>query len=67
MSVGIFLAPHTHWDRERYEPFQRFRLRLIDLMDDLIARAQAPAGRVLPAGASGPLVQREGTRSMRRR
>jgi alpha-mannosidase len=40
MSDTIFLVPHTHWDREWYEPFQRFRLRLVDLMDDVIVRAQ---------------------------
>ena len=44
MSVDVFLVPHTHWDREWYEPFQRFRLRLVDLMDDVIARAQADPG-----------------------
>ena len=41
MSDDIFLVPHTHWDREWYEPFQRFRLRLVDLMDDVIVRAQS--------------------------
>ena len=40
----IFLVPHTHWDREWYEPFQRFRLRLVDLMDDVISRAEADPG-----------------------
>jgi mannosylglycerate hydrolase len=44
MSDDVFLVPHTHWDREWYEPFQRFRLRLVDLMDDVIARAQADPG-----------------------
>jgi len=40
VSTDVFLVPHTHWDREWYEPFQRFRLRLVDLMDDVISRAQ---------------------------
>jgi len=40
VSTDVFLVPHTHWDREWYEPFQRFRLRLVDLMDDVVARAQ---------------------------
>jgi alpha-mannosidase len=44
MSQDVFLVPHTHWDREWYEPFQRFRLRLVDLMDDVIGRAQADPG-----------------------
>jgi alpha-mannosidase len=39
MTSTVWLVPHTHWDREWYEPFQRFRLRLVDLMDDVVARA----------------------------
>ncbi|SEE55495.1 glycosyl hydrolase-related protein [Jiangella alba] len=37
----IVLVPHTHWDREWYEPFQVFRLKLADVLDDVIARAEA--------------------------
>ena len=40
----VWLVPHTHWDREWYEPFQRFRLRLVDLLDDVTARAAAEPG-----------------------
>lgn len=43
-DVPVWLVPHTHWDREWYEPFQRFRLRLVDLMDDVVARAQRDPG-----------------------
>ncbi|MFX0063441.1 MAG: glycoside hydrolase family 38 C-terminal domain-containing protein [Candidatus Hermodarchaeota archaeon] len=32
----IFIVPHTHWDREWYLPFQRFRFRLVQLMDQLL-------------------------------
>ncbi|HXQ62682.1 MAG TPA: hypothetical protein VN796_10130 [Acidimicrobiales bacterium] len=32
----ISIVPHTHWDREWYEPFQTFRLRLVHLMDGLL-------------------------------
>src|SRR5579863_7338557 len=32
----VAIVPHTHWDREWYEPFQTFRLRLVDLLDDLL-------------------------------
>lgn len=32
----ITLVPHTHWDREWYLPFQRFRLRLVELVDALL-------------------------------
>lgn len=27
---------HTHWDREWYMPFEQFRLRLVDLIDNLL-------------------------------
>lgn len=36
----IYLVPHSHWDREWYEPFQRFRLHLVDLLDAVIGRAE---------------------------
>lgn len=39
--VTALLVPHTHWDREWYEPFQRFRLRLVDLLDDVLTRAES--------------------------
>ena len=37
--TDVFLVPHTHWDREWYEPFDRFRERLIQMMDMLIELA----------------------------
>jgi alpha-mannosidase len=37
----VHLVPHTHWDREWYEPFQTFRMRLVDLIDELLARMAA--------------------------
>ncbi|MGI8873021.1 MAG: alpha-mannosidase [Egibacteraceae bacterium] len=36
MTTTLHLVPHTHWDREWYLPFQRFRLRLVELMDGLL-------------------------------
>lgn len=39
--LSVYLVPHTHWDREWYEPFQRFRLRLVDLLDDVLDRLAA--------------------------
>ena len=32
----VAVVPHTHWDREWYRPFQSFRLRLVDLVDELL-------------------------------
>ncbi|RJL34447.1 glycoside hydrolase family 38 C-terminal domain-containing protein [Bailinhaonella thermotolerans] len=36
----IVIVPHTHWDREWYLPFQRFRLRLAGLLDDVLDRME---------------------------
>jgi len=42
----VHLVPHTHWDREWYEPFQTFRMRLVELVDQLLERmAQDPRMR----------------------
>ncbi|MFI6810783.1 alpha-mannosidase [Nonomuraea sp. NPDC050328] len=40
MSSEIVVVPHTHWDREWYEPFQRFRLRLVALLDEVLDRME---------------------------
>src|SRR5438093_3370758 len=32
----VTLVPHTHWDREWYEPFEVFLERLVAMMDGLI-------------------------------
>ncbi len=37
----VHIVPHTHWDREWYSSFQTFRLRLVDLLDDLLPRMEA--------------------------
>jgi hypothetical protein len=33
---SVAIVPHTHWDREWYEPFQVFRVRLVQLLDELL-------------------------------
>jgi mannosylglycerate hydrolase len=35
-ATTIHLVPHTHWDREWYEPFQTFRMRLVELVDHVL-------------------------------
>ncbi len=32
----LHLVSHTHWDREWHQPRERFRLRLVDLIDHLL-------------------------------
>ena len=34
--IAVTLVPHTHWDREWYEPFDRFLERLVVMMDTLL-------------------------------
>ncbi len=34
--VRVTLVPHTHWDREWYEPFSVFSERLVGMMDTLL-------------------------------
>jgi hypothetical protein len=41
MARTVSIVPHTHWDREWHQSFQRFRLRLVDLLDDLLPRLDA--------------------------
>jgi len=36
----IFVVPHTHWDREWYLPFERYRYRLVKLVDELLTILQ---------------------------
>jgi alpha-mannosidase len=36
----VHLVPHTHRDREWYEPFEIFRMRLIELVDQLLERME---------------------------
>ncbi len=36
-SFDVHVVSHTHWDREWYLTFQQFRLRLVDLIDHVLA------------------------------
>ncbi|MBK5221764.1 MAG: alpha-mannosidase [Acidimicrobiia bacterium] len=40
MTRHVSVVPHTHWDREWYEPFQTFRARLVGLLDELLPRLE---------------------------
>ncbi len=35
-NIVVFVAPHTHWDREWYLPFQKFRYQLVNIMKKLL-------------------------------
>ncbi len=40
----LFVVPHTHWDREWYWPFERFQLRLAEVVDELIDVLERDSG-----------------------
>src|ERR1700694_205768 len=35
-QLNIIIVPHTHWDREWYQTFQQFRIRLVKAIDKLL-------------------------------
>ena len=37
----VNVVPHTHWDREWYSPFQKFRMRLVDMLDAFLPMLDA--------------------------
>ncbi len=43
MSYTCHVISHTHWDREWYLTYERFRLRLVDLIDRLLDLMEADA------------------------
>ena len=43
MTITVAIVPHTHWDREWYEPFQTFRMRLVKLLDTLLPMLETDA------------------------
>jgi len=39
--MKVVVVPHTHWDREWYLPFERFRYHLVQLLDETLALLKA--------------------------
>ena len=37
-----YVTPHVHWDRAWYLPFQQYRYRLIEFVDDLLELLENP-------------------------
>ncbi len=37
----VFIVPHTHWDREWYQPHELFRWRLVRMTDEVIDHLEA--------------------------
>jgi len=36
-QLNVIIVPHTHWDREWYQTFQQFRMRLVRTIDKLLS------------------------------
>jgi alpha-mannosidase len=47
-ATRVTLVPHTHWDREWYQPFERFLERLVVMMDELIELLSSEGESALP-------------------
>lgn len=37
----VYVVPHCHWDREWYQPFELFRWRLVQMIDELLDHMEA--------------------------
>ncbi|MCK9518082.1 MAG: hypothetical protein M0R74_03480, partial [Dehalococcoidia bacterium] len=36
MGRTVYVVPHCHWDREWYQPYELFRWRLVQMIDELL-------------------------------
>ena len=43
-ATRVSIVPHTHWDREWYEPFQTYRLKLVALLDEFLPLLERDPG-----------------------
>lgn len=44
LPKAMWIVPHTHWDREWYEPHDVFRARLVAMLDDLLGMLEREPG-----------------------
>src|SRR5262249_32694528 len=53
MNLDVHVVSHTHWDREWYHSFERFRQRLVTLVNELL---DAPPGSGASFLLAGPAI-----------
>ncbi|WP_322796748.1 glycoside hydrolase family 38 C-terminal domain-containing protein [Tepidiforma sp.] len=41
MDRVVYVVPHCHWDREWYQPYELFRWRLVQMIDELLDHMEA--------------------------
>jgi alpha-mannosidase len=62
MALDVHVVLHTHWDREWYHPFERFRQRLVALIDELLDDPPSPGEGFLLDGQAIVLEDYEAVR-----
>ena len=39
MKTTVHIISHSHWDREWYQSFEKHRMKLIELVDNILEKA----------------------------
>ncbi len=55
-TLKVVIIPHTHWDREWYEPESVLRGRLVALLDDVVERLSRDTGLVFLLDGQASLI-----------
>ena len=55
MKTTVHIISHSHWDREWYQSFEKHRMKLIELVDNILEKAENDPefGGRLPGSAPG--------------
>ena len=50
MKTTVHIISHSHWDREWYQSFESHRMKLIELVDNILDKAENDPGvrRIFP-------------------
>ena len=49
MKTTVHIISHSHWDREWYQSFEKHRMKLIELVDNILEKAENESGmRIFP-------------------
>ena len=40
MKTTVHIISHSHWDREWYQSFEKHRMKLIELVDNILEKAE---------------------------
>ena len=50
MKTTVHIISHSHWDREWYQSFEKHRMKLIELVDNILEKSRERSGiwRIFP-------------------